>query len=226
VFDETKPPCHLLLISVPPSRAHSILIHPHTLCHRTLGCGRTQATWCGPLAGSDGAQPRDGAICGGESLQLPMDWCRTGASQRALEEEAEMVHMQKPLSISDVDFWHEVGIHLPPERQSEYSRCALPFRFICAVPFRRPARPLCLCTPRNACCPLPPPAFQRALPRACAHSRHSTDRLRPPAGRNRPRLAFSALLGMRIPPHPSDPPRTDRCIAPRHGPQGSNRQCH
>ena len=68
-----------------------------------------------------------------------MDWCRTGASQRALEEEAEMVHMQKPLSISDVDFWHEVGIHLPPERQSEYSRCALPF--VSFVPFRSACLP-------------------------------------------------------------------------------------
>ena len=92
---------------------------------------------------------------GGESLQLQMDLCHTGASQRALEEEAEMMHMQKPLSISDVDFWHEVGIHLPPERQSEYSRCALPFVSLCrSVP--QACRPLCICTPRNACCPLPP----------------------------------------------------------------------
>ena len=55
------------------------------------------------------------------------DRCRAGASQRALEEEAEMMHMQKPLSISDVDFWHEVGVNLPPERQNEYSRCPLSF---------------------------------------------------------------------------------------------------
>ena len=79
-----------------------------------------------------------------------------------------------------------------------------------------------ICTPRN-CSPLPPSAFQRALPRACAHSRHSTDRLRPPPGRNRPRLAFSALLGMRIPPHASDLSRTDRCsIAPCRGAQRLN----